>query len=546
VAELKPAIYKTEAITAVAFSQRAGSNVIAVGYRDGRLELVEANTGRVRFSGMASGEVMALAFTLYGQGEIIATLTREGTIELWAVDITQSAFTLMGAPLLNPNPNAAFFQLALNHDGTKLATLDSVGAVKIFSTQVAPGETPPFQMQFDFLSETTFAGDLAFSPDGRFLAVVLGTAPVARVLNLETNHEETYTLPDGPQALWVEFTPDGQRIAVGGNPNAYLFDLARQQSLLTFAGNPTWLTALSLSPDGKILATATDNEQSVRLWNAEDGTLLREIQFPDPVHAIDFSADGQRLAVLWYGADGNQLEIWSTNAATAPLANTPTPAPLPTESIISPPLVTEDLGNKVQNVSVVWLPESQATPLPPSGFTFGATITYTSGQETIAHVVAYPLASGEDPAPCELNLSAPEGRPFWANQTNYPPGTQTFSQSFPYNAEVLPNAAYLLVRINVFDTAPVNNLLYCQQRIYPLAQPLETATPAFTPTLIPTFTPCAIGCEGTPTPPPFVTTLPSPTPCQIGCPETTPAPANLPNASATPAATETPIPTPAP
>ncbi|MBL8046738.1 MAG: hypothetical protein JNL09_09365 [Anaerolineales bacterium] len=307
-------------------------------------------------------------------------------------------------------------------------------------------------------------------------------------------------MPNTSQALWVEFTPNGQKLVVGGNPNAYLFDLARQQLITTFAGNPTWLTAMRLSPDGRILITAADNDQTVRVWNAEDGALLREVTFPDPVHALDFSADGSQLAILWYGADGNQLEIWNTSAATSPLAETPTPVPLPTGFITSTPLSTQEfdnLANRVQDVTVVWLPESQATPLPPSGFTFGADLTYTSEQNTIAHIVAFPLSLNEDPAPCELR-NVPLDRAFWAYQTNYPPGTHTFSQSYPYNLEAFPSAAYLLVRVNVLDTEPVSNLLYCQQRIYPIEQLPVTPTLVGTLTPFPTFTPCAIGCETPP------------------------------------------------
>lgn len=533
VADLKPALYKTEAITVVAFSQRAGSNVMAVGYRDGRLELMEADTGQVRFSLFESGEITALAFAPQGQGDVIASLTREGTIILWAVDLTQSAMTLLGAPLSNPNPNATFFQIALSPDGLRLATLDSNGSVKVFNARPAPSEAPQFQIQFDFFSEATLAGDLAFSPDGRLLAVGVGTSSTVRVLNLETNQEaQTFTLPNDSQALWVEFTPDGQKLVVGGNPNAYLFDLASQQLLITFAGNPTWLTALRLSPDGKVLVTAADNDQSVRVWNAEDGTLLREIPFPDPVHSIDFSADGSQLAVLWYGADGNQLEIWNPSVATTPLAETPTPVPLPTGIIASTPLSTQDLdnlANRVQDVTVVWLPESQATPLPPSGFTFGADLTYTSDQDTIAHMVAFPLLANEGPAPCELR-SVPLDRAFWANQTNFPPGTHTFSQSFLYNSDAFPSAAYLLVRVNVLDTEPVSNLLYCHQRIYPIEQLPVTPTLVGTLMPFPTFTPCAIGCE---TPPPFITTVPSPTPCLVGC---TPTPIFTPVSERTPLA----------
>lgn len=536
VAELKPALYKTEAVTAVAFSQRAGSKVMAVGYRDGRIELVEAETGQSRFVTNVNTQVTVLAFASAGGGEVLASLTREGTVNLWAVDTTQSALTLMGAPMSQLNP--AFFQLALSPDGARLAMLDGSGSVKVFNARPAPGEVPQLELQFDFLSEATLAGDLAFSPDGKLLAVALGTSATARVLNLETNQEAyTVTLPKDSQTLWVTFTPDGQQLVVGGNPNAYLFDLASTQPLATFVGNATWLTALTLSSDGKILATAADNDQTVRLWEAATGALLRELgPFPDPVRGLEFSADGSQLALLWYGADGAQLEIWSLSEATTPPLETPTPFPTPTALIAGPPNSTQEVSNLptgVSDMAVIWSPLPQTTPLPPSGFTFGTELTYTSDRETIAHIVAFPLLAGEAIEPCEVR-AMPEGRIFWADQTNFPPGTHLFSQNFPYAADAFPQAGYLVVRVNILDTAPVSNLLHCQQQVYQLEPALLTDVP------FATWTPCPVGGRCfTITPPP------TPTPC-LDCSSSTPFPTFTPCLIGCPEGTATPFPTPTP
>lgn len=59
---------------------------------------------------------------------------------------------------------------------------------------------------------------------------------------------------------------------------------------------PSWITALSFRPDGKVLATGHDDGR-VRLWDGGNGKLMREWrEDKTPVSALAFTPDGQRLA----------------------------------------------------------------------------------------------------------------------------------------------------------------------------------------------------------------------------------------------------------
>ncbi len=76
---------------------------------------------------------------------------------------------------------------------------------------------------------------------------------------------------------------------------------------------PVPVTAVAFSPDGQLLATAGYRE--VLLWNAADGQLVRRISnLAERPHDIEFSADGQQLAVA-AGTPGQLGEVKLFNVA---------------------------------------------------------------------------------------------------------------------------------------------------------------------------------------------------------------------------------------
>jgi len=64
--------------------------------------------------------------------------------------------------------------------------------------------------------------------------------------------------------------------------------------------------SIALSPDGKLVATGAQHGKLVRIWNADSGSLVRDLDLGSS--RVAFSPDGRRLLTT-----GNGLELWSVD-----------------------------------------------------------------------------------------------------------------------------------------------------------------------------------------------------------------------------------------
>ena len=156
---------------------------------------------------------------------------------------------------------------------------------------------------------------MAFSPGRRTVATVTAQSGTLTVADAKRPERATTltTLPDrvlGTNAM--AFSPDGRTLAVIAGPTLMLWNVAdrTRPTLLARLSSAGFGAAVTFSPDGRTLATA-GGDPTITLWNVADraapGRLATLVGHSSSVESLAFSPDGHTLAsgsydhtaVLW-------------------------------------------------------------------------------------------------------------------------------------------------------------------------------------------------------------------------------------------------------
>lgn len=164
-----------------------------------------------------------------------------------------------------------------------------------------------------------------FSPDGRRLIVVNDDGSIS-IWTTDTHAEqvESGKFISG-DVFRSALSSDGKILVVGAGNTIYLWDLVNHRQL----GNPIQahsenISALAFSPDGRIIASAAQQENVVVFWDAGTQQQLGEPikGVNDDINDIAFSPDGNLIAVAGettnkFGAGGKRIAPNKTDNAVA-------------------------------------------------------------------------------------------------------------------------------------------------------------------------------------------------------------------------------------
>ncbi len=158
---------------------------------------------------------------------------------------------------------------------------------------------------------------IILSPDRQELIVsenltTFGQSSAVHLFQLP-GYAETHTFRGasaGSESPEIAFSPDGSSLALAGakDGNVEVYDIQSGKLILDLAGHMKTTNQVRFSPDGKIIATCSD-DADIRLWDAQTGALMRTLTGHQArVTHIAFSPDSSWLVS---GADDNTIRRWN-------------------------------------------------------------------------------------------------------------------------------------------------------------------------------------------------------------------------------------------
>jgi len=294
--------YPTRVLSAVAYSPKG--DLLAVGYYasgGSELELWDVNNLQQPVTVIPTQyeEVGTIAFS--PDGKWLAFGEEHGDGKVRVLDTSN----FQAGPIELGGHNATVRSVAFSFDNKTLATVDQDNTLRVWdiSNPLSPVKT---------VQRTDLTNYVAISPDGKTLALS----------NLLSPEVELWDLPDlkGPPLKLkgilqpqteLAFSPDGHYLAVGastanlqGNisapfgPTIQMWDLTDPQAdpvLLDSQGGMS-INDVAFSPDGRWLANTIVDLDTVYVWDMNNLKAPAKTLSQESAFSLSFSPDGKTLA----------------------------------------------------------------------------------------------------------------------------------------------------------------------------------------------------------------------------------------------------------
>ena len=260
------------------FSGGGGSAAFAGYEKAGQILSWDPENGALlrRLTGHAT-PIVSLA--LRPDGRLLGSSELDGSVRWW------DPLTGKACPS-RENMRGAVRALTFSPDGRRLAWAADGEGVRIR----AQGNSQHELICPDCLD---MCRQLVFDPSGRHLAS--NGAANLYFWDADTG-QLLWRRPTGTSAMGLAFSPDGRLLAVAHGVSAVLLQADNGQQVQQIIGHDAEVRALTFTPDGRFLVTSA-NDRTIRMWNVKSGEVHLKLRGPlGSVEGVSIHPDGWQMA----------------------------------------------------------------------------------------------------------------------------------------------------------------------------------------------------------------------------------------------------------
>jgi WD40 repeat protein len=295
-----------------AMAVTADESLIACGQDDGKISLLNSETGQVQF------ETVPLASTVRGLG--FSNQQQELTVgyasgAVLSVNLSDQSVTTrlsLGQPIQ---------KLIVSADGSKVAvTLDETSKLRAY--------TWPQARQLVEIEYRGSMSHMAFTQGGKQLIVSAG--PYLDVFDASTGKRLGGDAELGTGYVHFQvFRDDSRMVVAEGSKGITIRELPSCRVLKRMLGSAAGIQRVAVSADGRNFAS-DGHEHLLRIWDAQTSETLLMLTGENGTgyaEELHFSRDGQKL----FGFEGIILNVWeSRRGELMPLSSAPAASARPT------------------------------------------------------------------------------------------------------------------------------------------------------------------------------------------------------------------------